>query len=133
MQSPRGELNSIEGETLAKLRELEESLWRSETRFDDALMDQIFADDFVEIGRSGRVYGRDEMFFGNSEPYDIGATLPLPDFQARWLSYDVALVTYRSEVRDDGDVSFGMRSSIWCRQSGAWTLRFHQGTPSSGC
>ena len=37
MQSPRGELNNIEGETLAKLRELEERLWRSETRFDDAL------------------------------------------------------------------------------------------------
>lgn len=48
---------------LEDLRPLEESLWRSKTRFDDAGMDASFADDFCEFGRSGRVYQREEMFF----------------------------------------------------------------------
>jgi len=52
-QSDNEDVSHIGGETLEFLRELEESPWRSETRFDDALMDQVFADDFVEIGQSG--------------------------------------------------------------------------------
>lgn len=115
-----------------QLRALEESLWRSETRFDDRLMDQLFASDFVEIGRSGRIYSRSEMFFGDSNHYDIAAILPLPGFVARWLTRDVALVTYRSEVRDGERVSFGARSSVWSRKNGIWQLRFHQGTPCEG-
>lgn len=117
--------------SLEELRGLEESLWRCETRFDDALMDRIFADDFVEIGRSGRVYSRAEMLLGNATSYDFGAKLPLPEFQAHWLSADVALVTYRSEVRDQRQVLFGARSSIWSRETGGWKPRLHQGTPCS--
>ncbi|WP_297340795.1 DUF4440 domain-containing protein [Pseudophaeobacter sp.] len=121
-------LSEMDKETIKELFALEESLWRSETRFDDALMDQLFADDFVEVGRSGRVNDRSEMFFGSVQPHDIGAKLPLPEFKARWISPSVALVTYRSETRDGGKTIFAIRSSIWSRSKDQWTLRFHQGT-----
>ncbi|MGF1601944.1 MAG: DUF4440 domain-containing protein [Thermosynechococcaceae cyanobacterium] len=113
---------------IAQLQELEESLWRSETRFDLSFMDQTLAPDFFEFGRSGRVYSRDETL---SVPFQaIHATLPLIDFQICLLDTDVALVTYRSKVNYSGVVEQGRRSSIWSRATTGWILRFHQGTPN---
>jgi hypothetical protein len=45
-----------------KLKQLEESLWRSETRFDNEYMNRTLAPDFFEFGRSGRAYTREENF-----------------------------------------------------------------------
>jgi hypothetical protein len=120
----------MDQETLAELSALEESLWRAETRFDDELMDKTFAPDFFEFGRSGRTYTRDEMLFRQSGFSEINATLPLPNFRARYLADDVAQVTYVSEVVYDGRKELGNRSSIWSRIDGTWKLRFHQGTPT---
>lgn len=114
---------------LVEIRHLEESLWRAETRFDTELMEETFAPDFIEFGRSGRTYSRREMLFDEGEYQEIKATLPLPDFHARHLTDDVVQVTYVSEVDYDGEVLRGNRSSIWSRLDGAWRLRFHQGTP----
>jgi hypothetical protein len=119
----------MDQETFAELRTLEESLWRAETRFNDDLMDKTLALDFFEFGRSGRTYARDEMMFGQSRFGEINATLPLPNFRARYLADDVVQVTYVSEVVYDGRTELGNRSSIWSRIEGAWKLRFHQGTP----
>lgn len=111
------------------LQTLEESLWRSETRFDDALMRGTFADDFFEYGRSGRVYGREEMLLGSMAGTPILARLPLRDFAVRLLAPDVAQVTYISEVTYGDAVEYANRSSIWTLVDGTWRLRFHQGTP----
>ena len=45
----------------AELTRLEEAMWRSETRFDKAFQEQYLAADFVEFGRSGRVYAREDV------------------------------------------------------------------------
>lgn len=118
---------TLSQDEIAKLRRLEEDLWIAETRFDYDYMDQIFADDFTEIGRSGRVYTREELLF--HEGNYIDAVLPLPNFSARLLTNDVAQVTYNSAVTYDGIVEHGRRSSIWSRKGDSWELRFHQGTP----
>jgi len=112
-----------------QIRRLEESLWRAETRFDQALMDGVFAPDFFEFGRSGRTYARADMLFDADAFQEIEATLPLPRFHARHLSDDVVQTTYVSEVVYDGIVEHGNRSSIWSYMDGIWRLRFHQGTP----
>ena len=111
----------------AALRDLEESLWRSETRFDRARMEATFADDFFEIGRSGRIHTREACLALESQPIDI--VLPLPDFEIRVLADGVVQITYTSLVTYDGRLERGRRSSIWSRASGRWRLRFHQGTP----
>ena len=109
------------------LQRLEEALWREETRFDKAFIEKVFAQDFFEFGRSGRIYRREELLSAPSHAID--AVLPLPDFEARLLSEDVAQVTYNSLVTYDGLLEKGRRSSIWSRTAGGWVLRFHQGTP----
>ncbi len=109
------------------LYELEESLWRPETRFDDEYMDDVFADDFHEFGRSGRTYERDEMLGLPTQEIDID--LPLKEFRAEKVAEGVALVTYVSVVQYE-ELEIGNRSSLWVKEDGDWKLRFHQGTPT---
>lgn len=109
------------------LQHLEESLWIEGTRFDRCYMDRVVAADFTEVGRSGRIHTREAVLDCPRGPID--AAIPLPNFQARLLTPDVALVTYDSAVTYDGVVERGRRSSMWSRQGDGWVLRFHQGTP----
>jgi hypothetical protein len=120
------EISRIDQETLELL---ESDLWRPETRHDRQRMDEVFAPDFFEVGRSGRVYDREELLNTDGKPFQ--AVLPLPNFRAHPITKDVALVTYDSALTRDGAVLYGRRSSLWSRESGIWKLRFHQGTPYS--
>ena len=70
---------TLSREDTDKLMALEETLWRADTRYDRILMEQTFAPDFVEIGRSGRRYERAEMFFDPDPEAVIREELPLPD------------------------------------------------------
>ena len=106
---------------------LELSLWHAATRFDRTLMDATFSPDFLEFGRSGRRYSRDELLPVESNRQTIDASLH--NLAARPLSADLALVTQFSELRHPGAIEWANRSSIWDRSSGRWQLRFHQGTP----
>lgn len=119
----------VEGKVLAKIRTLEESLWEAETRYDNDYMERIFSSDFVEFGRSGRRYQRSEMFFDERTRHEIGATLPLPEFQARYIAHDVIQTTYVSETVADETVVRANRASVWSLVNEEWKLRFHQGTP----
>ncbi len=113
------------------LYELEVSLWVAETRRDRTYMEAILGDDFIEFGRSGRLYTREETLAAPvGDVIDI--VLPLPDFAVRMITGDVALVTYRSEIRSGEGVEVGNRSSLWLRDAtGSWSLVFHQGAPTS--
>lgn len=115
----------------ATLQALEESLWRAETRFDDARMGRLFAEDFLEFGRSGRIYTRDEMLLGNGATTEIEAVLPLPEFRIRKLSDEIYQVLYVSKVRYGATLEIGNRSSLWRRKTDGWELCFHQGTPAN--
>ncbi len=110
-----------------KLKELEESLWRAETRFDSAYMDTILAQDFFEFGRSGRIYQRNDTLHGAS-PQEIKAKFPLKNFRVHEISENVVLITYVSEVVYE-EIEVANRSSLWVKTSNGWQLRFHQGTP----
>jgi hypothetical protein len=107
------------------LRELEEGLWRAETRFDRTFMERILHPAFFEFGRSGRTYTREQTL--DAAPVNIDAELPLRDFAVDPVDDDVVLVTYVSVVRCDA-VEMGNRSSLWVRKGDSWVLRFHQGT-----
>lgn len=109
------------------LEHLEEELWREETRFDKKRMSEVIAPDFLEFGKSGRIYKREDSLAVPRQPID--AVFPLPDFRARLLHPDVAQITYNSAVKYDGVIQHARRSSIWSRTPSGWMLRFHQGTP----
>jgi glyoxylase I family protein len=79
----------------------------------------LIADDFHEVGRSGRTWTREsirDLLEGpRVDPVSIDA------FDAIDLADDIVLVTYRTPATK--------RSSIWVRRDGRWQIRFHQGTP----
>ena len=110
-----------------ELKDLEESLWRPQTRCDVRYMNTVLAPEFIEFGQSGRVYDRDAIL---SAPIaNFNAKLPLPEFAVRMLTDDLALVTYRSEVQYGEELQRANRSSVWRRGIAGWRLEFHQGTP----
>ena len=115
----------INNEDFEKLKQLEESLWIAETRFDKKYMDSILSPGFFEFGRSGKTYKREETL---SAPFsEINARLPLKDFKIHSITEEVVLVTYISEVQYD-ELEIGNRSSLWLKTPTGWQLQFHQGT-----
>ena len=112
---------------IEKLYELEESLWKSETRFNEEYMRTIMAKDFFEFGRSGKIYSIDESLTASYQ--EIGAKLPLKDFAIHEIDEKVVLITYISEVQY-GEIEIGNRSSLWLKNEDGWKLKFHQGTPT---
>ncbi len=119
--------NSLPQEEQAALIEIEESMWRRESRFDLAFQEQHFAQDFVEFGRSGRTYTREQAIRANASP--IQAKLPLSNLKVRVLDVNTVQVRYDSEATYEGEAEYAHRSSIWSRTQSGWVLRFHQGTP----
>jgi hypothetical protein len=110
-----------------QLQLLEESLWIADTRFDYAYLDSVLAPEFIEFGRSGRVYTRADTM--GMEPAEFSATIPLRDFAAHEIGDRVVLTTYVSVVRHGETEERANRSSIWVWAHERWQLRFHQGTP----
>jgi ribonuclease HI len=82
---------SAPDDVVATLRDLEESLWREETRYDRAHIGAVLAPGFLEFGMSGRRYERDAIISAEYGP--IGARLPLEDFTVILVRPDLALVT----------------------------------------
>lgn len=107
-----------------QFRVLEESMWHAETRFDRDYMQQVLHPDFLEFGRSGIVWTRDDTITAAPCPIDAR----LADFAVHPLGDNVVLITYTSHVQLE-HVAVGRRSSIWVRAGASWQLRFHQGTP----
>ena len=111
--------------TVSELLELEHAMWEIDTRGDREWMDAHLADDFVEYGRSGRVYDKQQILDGPVGPFRA----ELDDLRVERLAKDVALITYRStSIFADAPPGHANRASIWVRD-GRWRLRFHQGTP----
>ncbi|MDZ7786189.1 MAG: DUF4440 domain-containing protein [Candidatus Saccharibacteria bacterium] len=111
---------------LRELEKLEESLWERKTRFDNDYMRSVLADDFLEFGRSGKVYDLEESL--SAPDQEIKAKLPLKDFSVHQIDETVALVTYVSQVEYDS-LEVSNRSSLWQNTGEGWKLKFHQGTP----
>lgn len=118
---------------------LEETLWRTATRFDRPWMERVLHPDFHEFGRSGRRWSRAEIL--GMPAGQITVAWPPRHLSVRLVSPGVALLTY-VVVGADGAAS--NRSSLWLHEGvgeaggrsdaacgSAWRLRFHQGGPTA--
>lgn len=108
-----------------EFREREECLWRAQTRFDRRFMQQVLHPEFAEFGRSGRVRTHEQALDVDPVPLDV----EMQDLAVHRVADAVVLVTYLSVARGENQALAGRRSSLWVHHHGAWTLRFHQGTP----
>ncbi len=91
----------------------------------------LLADDFHEFGASGRAWTRDQTLdLLATESYEPPV---IEDFACRRIDDTVVLVTYRAirAAGQTGPRGVTLRSSLWARRAGKWTMRFHQGTKAS--
>ena len=117
----------LSDEVVEELKRLEETLLRPEVRRSREKMSALLADDFIEYGRSGRVYNKATILETADKSFD--GSLSLNGFSAKALAPSVALVRYATVLRrSDGNEFHSLRSSIWTRTGHRWQLVFHQGT-----
>lgn len=104
---------------------LERELLDPAVRSDASRVAGLLHPEFAEIGRSGRLWGRDDTIQAladeTSEP--VGFDLLGTDI----VSDGVILLTARTTDARGGT----LRSSLWQRSGDRWRLRFHQGTPEA--
>jgi hypothetical protein len=111
------------------IRRMEEHLLVPDVRKSNKELDELLADDFMEIGSSG-VYDKRQII--ESLKDESPTKRSLSDFKAFTLAPDVILVTYRITQHGPSDSSpvHSIRSSIWKLLDGRWQMVFHQGTPA---
>jgi hypothetical protein len=109
------------------IRRMEERLLVPEVRKSGKELDELLADDFIEIGTSG-VYNKRQII--ESLKDEPPTKRSLFDFKTFTLAPDVILVTYRIDqyISSDSSPVHSMRSSIWKLLDGRWQMVFHQGT-----
>jgi hypothetical protein len=111
---------------LEELKRREPLFHRPEVASSQAELEAMTAEDFWEIGASGRRYSRAYVLKtlaarGREAVEDSWAT---SDFHCRELAPELYLLTYtllQGERRT-------RRATIWQRVSGSWRVLFHQGT-----
>ncbi|KSV88603.1 DUF4440 domain-containing protein [Sinorhizobium sp. GL28] len=87
---------------------------------------KMTADDFWEIGASGKIYGRDFVIenllerYKTPEPDDWSCT----DFSIRQLAENLYQLNYVLQQPDRRT----RRTTLWRKTDGAWQIVFHQGT-----
>ncbi len=104
--------------------DLERELQSPACRADRTRLRQLLADDFVEIGASGRRWDRDGVLDLLTEE-DAVDPVEVADLDARALGPGVVQVFWESTR----GMRRARRTSIWCERADGWQVVFHQGTP----
>jgi hypothetical protein len=92
-------------------------------------VDRLLADDFMEIGRSGRLYDKAQILSALGAESGVLA-VETDNFKFRPIADGVVLLTYFTRTTDDAGSYSALRSSIWKQIDGRWQMLFHQGTPT---
>ena len=101
-------------------------------RRSSAVVDVLLADDFTEFASTGEAYAKSEIIAALRDEHPKRYTLS--DFEARALSSDIVLTTFRLSKHLPGKKKpvESLRCSVWKRSDGRWRMTFHQGTLCSG-
>lgn len=119
---PGDEQEETDEETIARL---ERELLEPAVRSDASRLAELLHPSFEEIGRSGRLWGRDALISEIAD--DDAAAAKLEVLGVDRVAPETLLLTARTMDARGAT----LRSSLWVRSSGRWRLRFHQGTPEA--
>jgi hypothetical protein len=110
-----------------QLISLEEKLLNPAVRKSVEEVSQLLADDYSEIGSSGKVYNKKDTIEAlKKEPT---GQISAHDCKVNLLTPEVALVTYIAVKKDKAnDEIKSLRSSFWKKTGEKWQIVFHQGT-----
>jgi len=111
------------------IKNFETELLQPEIRKSTERLDELIADEFTEIGESGKQYNKRDIF--DALPKQSGIKFFLSNFKATEISFDVVLATFEleKEISESGEKIMSLRSSIWKNKDGRWQIIYHQGTP----
>ena len=111
------------------IENFEMELLQPEIRKSTERLDELIADEFIEIGESGKQYNKQDIL--TALPKQTGINFFLSDFKATQISSDVVLATFHleKEITESREKIISLRSSIWKNKNGKWLIVFHQGTP----
>ena len=112
----------------AILHAAEAALLQAQRGGDLGAVATLLADDFEEIGSSGRHYDRAEVLQALADAPPL-QTASLQDFSLRRLTPELALVRFHTTLQRDGKTTHSLRSSLWRHETAGWRIVFHQGTP----
>jgi hypothetical protein len=111
----------------ALIKALELELLQPEVRKSKKRLDELIADDFVEIGTSGKEYDKQDVINDLASQDEIKFTVQ--NFNTIEISPDTILASYEVEKETSGSESIrSNRTSIWKNIDGNWQIVFHQGT-----
>ncbi|MBY0272778.1 MAG: DUF4440 domain-containing protein [Alphaproteobacteria bacterium] len=105
-----------------KIYELELSHLNPETRHSVKKLENLLADEFMEIGSSGKIYHKNDIF--KWLPLESPRQFIVEDFSVLTLSEDIILATYKLT----SEAVSSLRSSLWKFNENKWKMVFHQGT-----
>jgi ribonuclease HI len=106
----------VAGAIAAELRLLEPSVRRDRDE-----VARVLDPDFREIGRSGRLWTREEMLDAIEGFESSSVRVVATEISGERIADGLVLVTY--ETHD------ARRSSLWRHDGSSWRILFHQGTP----
>jgi hypothetical protein len=89
-------------------------------------IDELFSDNFIEIGCSGKKYNKEETL----QAIKSGNTseITLTDFSITPLAEGIYLLTYKAVKHESLKEQVSFRSSVWKLENNKWQIIFHQGT-----
>lgn len=106
---------------------LERELLSDAVRADPAAVAALLHPQWTEVGRSGRLWQRDELLAEIAPLANDGGpaeAVSMDVVSVTKLADDVILLVWRAVAADRTT----LRSSLWVRDGGDWRQRFHQGT-----
>lgn len=116
-------------ELILHIRQLEMELLSMDTRRDAERLNELIADEFTEIGKTGRIYTKKKVIEALNDEDDFEAEIV--SWKVTFLTDTIALAIY-TVLQHKGENNFGqssIRSSIWRSSGGQWQIIYHQGTP----
>jgi hypothetical protein len=112
---------------VAEVLELERELQSSECRRDHARVSALLAEDFSEVGASGRVWDLATTLELLAAESDDAAVIEIRDLTGRTIGDGFIMVRWDS----DRGGRRARRTSLWRREPAGWRLVHHRGTPLS--
>ena len=110
------------------IKNLETELLQPEVRKSKERLNELLADEFYEIGESGKQYNKQDILKDLPKQTEIKYTIQ--NFNAVEVSPGIILATYQAEKEMAGKKgTSSLRSSFWQNRNGKWQITFHQGTP----
>ncbi len=107
------------------IEQLEASLLDPLRRANAQFLEQILAEDFIEIGSSGRRYSKLEIVSSLPAAPNFSGPRTIGDFEIKRVTPKSVLALY--QIKETGT----LRSSLWRHSENGWEMVFHQGTPAA--